>query len=112
MQKRTTTKQISTVITNNLLYVVRAECSYKSSNRIDKISAEKIKNDFDFLCESGIFAESLGWHYERDHKTNDYILETGRYNPHSEIIITVYMRVCNGASIESVEKELLFLEED
>lgn len=111
MRRKTTTKQISTVITNNLLYVVRAECRYKSSDRIDKISSEKFKNDFDFLCESGLFAESLGWHYELDHKTNDYIFETGRYNPHSEIIITVYMHICNGASAESVEKELLFLED-
>ena len=111
MKRKTTTKQISTVITNNLLYVVKAECSYKSSSRIDKISAEKFRNDFDFLCEAGIFSESLGWHYELDHKTNDYIFETGRYNPHSEIIITVNMRVCNGASSENVEKELLFLED-
>ena len=111
MQKRTTTKQISTVITNNLLYVVKAECSYKSSNRIDEISNDTFIENLQFLCESGIFAESLGWHYELNHKTNDYILETGRYNPHSEIIIAVYMRVCNGANRESVEKELLFLED-
>ena len=111
MKKRTTTKQISTVITNNLLYVVGAECHYKSSNRVDKISAETFRESLDFLCESGVFAESLGWHYELDHKSGSYILETGRYNPHSEIIIAVYMRVCNGANAESVEKELLFLED-
>ena len=112
MQKRTTTKQLNTAITNNLLTITKAECHYKSSNRIDEIGIEKFRNDFDFLCESGLFAESLGWHYELDHKTNAYILESGRYNPHSEIIITIYMRVCNGASAENIEKELLFLEEE
>ena len=111
MRKRTTTKKLLEAIANNLLIITKAECHYKSSSRIDKISADKFKDSLDFLCESGIFSESLGWHYERDHKTNDYILETGRYNPHSEIIITVYMRICNGASAENVEKELLFLED-
>ena len=111
MQKQTTTRQISTVITNNLLTITKAECHYKSSNRIDEIDIEKFRESLDFLCESGIFAESLGWNYELDHKSGSYIFETGRYNPHSEIIITVYMRICNGASSENVEKELLFLED-
>ena len=111
MRRKTTTKQISTVIMNNLLYVVKAECSYKSSNRIDKISAEKFKESLDFLCET-IFANCLGWHYEADIKENGgYIAECGRKDGSVEIIITVYMRVCNGANRESVEKELLFLED-
>lgn len=111
MRRRTTTQQISTAITNNLLQLVKAECHYKSSSRIDEISKEKFKNDFDFLSESGIFSEFPDWHYEKDHKSGRYILESGRYNPHSEIIITAYLDVCNGASSENVEKELLFLED-
>ena len=111
MRRKTTAKQIHTAITNNLLTIEKAECHYKTTHKTDIVSADKFKNDFDFLCESGLFAESLGWHYEKDHKTNDYIFETGRYNPHSEIIITVYMHICNGANRESVEKELLFLED-
>ena len=111
MQKRTTTRQLSEAVTNNLLQITRAECSYKSSSRIDEISAEKIKNDFDFLCEAGIFAESLGWHYEKDHKSGEYILQTGRYNPHSEIIIAVSLKACENVSDEDIEKALLFLED-
>lgn len=111
MRKTTTTKQISTALSNNLLTIEKAECHYKSSSRIDEISAEKFKNDFDFLCEAGVFAESLGWHYEKDIKTSGYIIETGRHNPNSEIIITVYMKACENASDEDIDKALLFLEE-
>ena len=111
MQRRTTTQQLQNAIKNNLLIIKKAECSYKSSSRIDEINAEKFKNDFDFLCESGLFAESLGWHYEKDHESGEYILQTGRYNPHSEIIIAVYLKACENVSDEDIEKALFFQED-
>lgn len=113
MRRKTTTKQISTVISNNLLYVVGAECHYKSSSCIDKISAETFRESLDFLCESGVFADFVDWHYERNLSEKDgYIFNSGAMNPFTENIVTVYMRIANGANRESVEKELLFLEEE
>lgn len=53
----------------------------------------------------------IGWHYERDSKTNGYIAETGRMNPDTEIIITVYLSVCEGVNVEDIERTLLFVEE-
>lgn len=38
--------------------------------------------------------------------------ETGRMNPDSEIIITVYLDVCEGASREDIERTLRFTEEE
>lgn len=111
MRKVTTTKKINEAITNNLLQITKAECHYKSSNRIDEISADKFKNNFDFLCESGVFADCVGWRYERDYRTGDYIIETGRMDGSVEKIIVVYLGVCNGVDKEDVEKELLFVEE-
>jgi hypothetical protein len=60
------------------------------------------------LCESGIFADAIGWHYESDIKTDDYIIETGRKNPDTEVIITVYLRVSDNSKVEDIDRTLLF----
>lgn len=112
MRKRTTTKQLSTAITNNLLQVIKAECNYKSSDRIDEISKEIFKESLDYLIESGIFADFVDWHFERNLSDKDgYIFNSGAMNPFTENIVTVYLRVCEGVDVEDIEKTLLFEEE-
>ena len=113
MRKRTTTQQLQNAITNNLLTIEKAEIHHKSSNHIDEISADKFKDSFDFLCESGVFAEAISWHYGYDCGSNIYILETGRMNPHSEIIITVYLKAGDGVvNREDVDKALMIDESE
>lgn len=112
MRKQTTTQKLNTAITNNLLQITKAECYYKSSNRIDEINRETFKENLQFLCESGCFVDCVGWHYERDIQTNGYIAECGRMDGSVEKIIVVYLDVCNGVDKEDVEKELLFVEEE
>lgn len=106
MKRITTTKKINEAIANNLAKVEKAEVYYKSSGKTESIDAETFKKNFGFLCESGCFADALGWHYERNYKTGLYEIETGRMNPDTEIIITVYLSVCNGTCRENVEKVL------
>ena len=106
MRKRTTTKQLNSAITNNLLHITKAEIYYKTSRKTEIIDVAKIHENLSFLCEAGIFSDAIGWHYERDHKLNGYIAETGRMNPDTEIIISVYLRVADGVSTEEVEKIL------
>lgn len=112
MRRTTTTKRINETIANNLAKVEKAEVYYKSSDKIETIDATTFRENFSILCESGVFADCIGWHYERDIKANGYIAETGRMNPDTEIIITVYLDVCNGACRENVEKELEVTEEE
>ena len=112
MRKVTTTKKINEAIANNLLQIKKAEVYYKTPDKKETIDAITFRENFSFLCESGIFAECIGWHYERDIKTNGCIVECGRMNPDVEIIITVYLGVCNGACRENVEKELTVTEEE
>ena len=112
MRRKTTTQKLQQVITNNLLHITKAEIYYKTSRKTEIIDTDRFTENFSFLCESGIFADAVGWHYERDFRTNGYIAETGRMNPDVEIIITVYLTVCNGASRENVEKELNVIEEE
>lgn len=106
MRKRTTTKQLNSAITNNLLQITKAEIYYKTSRKTEIIDTVKTHENLQFLCESGCFADAVGWHFERDIETNGYIVETGRMNPDSEIIVSVYLSVCNGACRENVEKVL------
>lgn len=107
MIKRTTTKQLNTAITNNILYIKKAEIYYKTSKKTEIIDADKFKENLDFLCESGIFADFIDWHYERNLSAKDgYILDSGSMNPFAENIVTVYLGVCNGACRENVEKAL------
>ena len=112
MRKRTTTTQLNSVITNSLLQITKAKVYNKTSGKTETIDTDRFQENFSFLCESGCFADAIGWHYERDIKTNGYIAETGRMNGSVEKIIVVYLGVCNGVDKEDVEKELLFVEEE
>lgn len=111
MRKATTTRKINEAILNNLLQVKKAEVYDKTSRKTETIDAESFYENFQFLYESGVFIDSIGWHYEHDFKTNGYIIETGRMNPDSEVIITVYLSVCDGVSGEDIERTLEIVEE-
>ena len=110
MKRMTTTKQISDVLSNNLLQVAKAEVYYKTSRETNIITDSFLEN-FQFLCESGCFVDCVGWHYERDYRTGDYIIETGRGDGDSENIVIAYLRVNDGVSTEEVEKILKVEEE-
>lgn len=112
MKKVTTTQKLQQVITKNLLQITKSEVHYKTSRKTETIDADKFYEDFSFLCESGMFMDAIGWHYEKDIKTGNYAIETGRMNPDSEIIITVYLSVCDGVDREDIERTLLFWEEE
>lgn len=112
MRKVTTTKKINEAIANNLLQFQNVEVCYKTSSKTETIDTNRFTENFSFLCESGIFMDAIGWHYERDIQANGYIAECGRMNPDTEIIITVYLGVCNGACREEVEKVLSVSEEE
>lgn len=112
MKKVTTTNKINEAINNNLLQITKAEVYYKTSGKTETIDTNRFTENFSFLCESGIFMDALGWHYERDIKTNGYIAECGRMNPDTEIIISVYFGVCEDVNVEDIERTLLFIEEE
>lgn len=112
MRKVTTTKKINEAIANNLLQITKGEVYNKTSGKTETVNFDRFTENFSFFCESGIFMDALGWHYEKDIKSNGYITETGRNNRYSEIIITVYLAVCNGVSEENVERTLSVSEEE
>lgn len=111
MKRMTTTKQINDVLSNNLVQVAKAEVYYKTSRKTDIITDSFLEN-FQFLCESGCFVDCVGWHYERDYKTGDYIIETGRMDGDSENVVIAHLSVNDGTDIEDIEKALLLQESE
>lgn len=113
MRRRTTTQKLQQAITNNLLHIVKAEVYYKTSRKTETIDTDKFKDSLDFLCESGVFADFVDWHYERNLSAKDeYILDSGAMNPYSENVVTVYLCVADDVNVEDIERALLFLEEE
>ena len=113
MRKQTTTKQLNSAITNNLLHITKAEIYYKTSRKTETIDVDKFKDSLDFLCESGVFADFVDWHYERNISAKDeYILDSGAMNPYSENVVTVYLRVAENVIGEKIEKMLEVTEEE
>lgn len=112
MRKRTTTKQLLEAVSSNLLQITKAEVYYKTSRNTESMDADRLTENFSFLCESGIFIDALGWHFERECKTGLYITECGRMNSDVEIIVTVYLSVCENVDREEVEKVLSVSEEE
>lgn len=112
MRKVTTTKKINETINNNLLQIEKAEVYNKTSGKTEIMDVNRFTENLSFFCESGVFANALGWHYEKDIKTSGYIAETGRMNPDVEIVILVYLGVCEDVGREDVERTLRFAEEE
>ncbi len=113
MKKRTTTQQLNSAISNNLLHITKAEVYYKTSRKTKTIETDKFKDSLDFLCESGVFADFVDWHYERNISAKDeYILDSGAMNPYSENVVTVYLRVAENVIGEKIEKMLEVTEEE
>ncbi len=112
MRQKTTTQKLHEAISNNLLKIVKVQCSYKSSNRIDEINKEEFKDNLDFLSESGVFSGFIDWHFEMSpSKKREYIIDSGAKNPYSENIVTAYLRISDDLNVEDIERILLFEEE-
>ena len=107
----TTTKQISDVLSNNLLQVTNAEVYYKTSRKTDIITDTFLEN-FQFLCESGCFMDRVGWHYEKDYIARQYIIESGSMDGDSEIFVIIHLCVNDNAKVEDIDKALKMMEEE
>ena len=58
-----------------------------------------------------LFADCIGWHYEKDYRTGDFEIDCGRMDGSVDIIVTAYLCLNDGVNGEKVEKILEFVEE-
>lgn len=110
MSRITTTKKINETLTNNLLHIGKVEVYYKTSGKTETIDADAFQKSLGFLCET-IFADCIGWHYERDINTGQYIAECSRKDGNSDLIIIAHLCACDSVNVEDVEKMLKIEEE-
>lgn len=112
MRRRTTTGQIGSVLSNELLTIEKVEVYGKTSRETETMDSDTFKDYIDFLSESGIFADFVDWHFEMNlYKIGEYIINSGAKNLYSENIITVYLRISDDVNVEDIERVLLFEEE-
>lgn len=64
----------------------------------------------DFLCET-IFSDAIGWHYEYDVKTRQYITECSRMDGDVDFIFIAHLCVNDGVKVESVDKALRIIDD-
>lgn len=111
MRRRTTTRQLQQGIADNLLHIEKVEIYHKSTRQTDVISADVFKDSLVFLCET-IFADSIGWYFEENYKTQNYEIDCGRMNPNTDIIVIAHLCANGGVEREDVNKALLMMEEE
>lgn len=110
MRRKTTTRQIQQAIKNNLLKPIKAQKYSKLTRKTTTISIDTFKESLDFLCET-IFADCVGWHYEYDIKTKQYIIECSRMDGDVDFIFIAHLCACDGVKVESVDNALRVIED-
>ena len=110
MRRKTTTRQIQQAIKNYLLKLVKAEKYSKSTYKTTTILTDTFKDDLDFLCET-IFEDCVGWHYELNHETGNYEVETGRMDGDSDFIFIAHLCACDGVERECINNALNVIED-
>ncbi len=110
MRRKTTTRQLQQAITNNLLKPIKVQKYSKATRKSTTISTDLFKESLDFLCET-IFCDTIGWHYEFDVKTRQYITECSRMDGDSDFIMIAHLCVNDGAKREDIDKALRVIED-
>ena len=112
MRKQTTTKQIQNAIKSNQLILQSAEVYNKTTQETEEIPNDKFLESFDFFCESGLFMDAIGWHFERNFKTKKYEIECSRLDGSVDVIITAYFRKSDDVNEEDIDEMLLKIEDE
>ena len=106
MIRKTTTKKINDAITNGIMKLTKAECYHKTTHKTEVIDTDTLIENLQFLCESGVFVDCVGWTYSKNCKTNSYIAECSRTDGNAENIITLYLGVGDDVDVEDVNEAL------
>lgn len=110
MRRRTTTKQLQQAITDNLLHIEKVEIYHKTTHKTDEISVDSFIDSLEFLGET-IFADSIGWYFERNCKTQNYEIDCSRMDGSSDIIVIAHLRANEGVERECIDRALSVIDE-
>lgn len=101
----TTAKNLQKAIKNNMVTVVNAQTECKDVHEVQTITPEQFVTDLDFYMESGIFSDSLDFKYKITGK--EFLqIQVGYMSSFCQHSITATLKLCDGITMEQVEKQL------
>ena len=102
--RKTTANRLLTAITDNLVSVTSAVVNYDERGK-EPISVEKFKEDLEFYINSGIFADTIDFTYEKiaENKLHSAI---GKANCNYNDDIDVTLQLSDGVDMETATKQL------
>lgn len=103
-RRRTTANRLLTAITDNLVSVTSAVVNHDEGIK-EQISDEKFKEDLEFYVNSGIFADTIDFSYEKI--TEDKLLiSIGKASCYCYDDIDVTLQLSDGVDMETATKLL------
>ena len=102
--RRTTASRLQKVIADNLVSVTSAVVNYDERGS-EAIQADKFKEDLEFYANSGIFADTLDFTFEKIGE-NQIHVAIGKMSSYCYDDIDVTLQLNNGVAMEEVTKQL------
>lgn len=102
--RRTTGSRLQKVIADNLVSVTSAVVNYDDRGK-ETISIEKFKEDLEFYANSGIFADTIDFTFEKISEDSIHIA-IGKMSCYCYDDIDVTLQLNDGVDMETVTKQL------
>ena len=102
--RKTTANKLLTAITDNLVLVTSAVVNYDYRGK-EPISTEKFKEDLEFYANSGIFADTLDFTFEKISEDQIHIA-IGKASCYCYDDIDVTLQLSDGVDMETITKQL------
>lgn len=102
--RKTNANRLLKAITNNLVSVTSAVVNHDEGMK-EPISVEKFKEDLEFYVNSGIFADTIDFTYEKIAEDR-LLISIGKASCYCYDDIDVTLQLNDGVTIESVTKQL------
>lgn len=102
--RRTTTGRLQKVIASKLVSVTSAVVNYDDRGK-EPISVEKFKEDLEFYTDSGIFADTIDFTYEKIAE-DKLSISIGKASCYCCDDIDVTLQLSDGVDMENVTKQL------
>lgn len=102
--RRTTGSRLQKVIADNLVSVTSAVVNYDERGK-EPISVDKFKEDLEFYANSGIFADTIDFSYEKIAE-NKLHIAIGKASCYCYDDIDVTLQLSDGVTMETATKQL------
>lgn len=102
--RRTTTERVQKIIADNLVSVTKAVMNYDDRGA-EAIPIEKFKEDLEFYANSGIFADTIDFTFEKVSEDKLHVA-IGKMSSYCYDDIDVTLQLNDGVTMGTVTKQL------